>query len=76
MLLLYYYDYSSSYYYHQYYNWHLKIIVGVPWWSSGEDSMLPPQGAQVQSLVQEVLHAARCGQKIKNKKFKLKNNIL
>ena len=28
--------------------------VGLPWWSSGEDSMLPVQGSQVRSLVREL----------------------
>ena len=27
---------------------------GFPWWSTGSDSMLPMQGAQVQSLVREL----------------------
>ena len=32
-----------------------KIFVkGLPWWSSGWDSMLPVQGTQVQSLVTEL----------------------
>ena len=33
--------------------------MGLPWWSSGWDSMLPMQGAQVQSLVEE-LDSAHC----------------
>ena len=28
--------------------------MGLPWQSSGEDSVLPTQGVQVQSLVQEL----------------------
>ena len=27
---------------------------GFPWWVTGSDSMLPMQGAQVQSLVREL----------------------
>ena len=30
------------------------VFQGLPWWSSGEDSMLPPQGARVRSLVGEL----------------------
>ena len=30
-----------------------KQILGLPWWSSGSDSALPLQGAQVQFLVWE-----------------------
>ena len=29
-------------------------IQGLPWWRSGQDSMLPVQGARVQSLVREL----------------------
>ena len=31
-----------------------KLNMGLPWWSSGSDSMLPRQGAQVQFLVREL----------------------
>lgn len=30
------------------------IELGLPWWSSGQDSALPRQGARVQSLVREL----------------------
>ena len=42
--------------------------VGIPWWSSGWDSRLPSQGAQVHSLVREPrshIQAAWYGQKTK-----------
>ena len=29
-------------------------VQGLPWWSSGQDFMLPMQGAQVQLLVREL----------------------
>ena len=32
----------------------LKEMEGLPWWSSGWDSTLPMQGAQVQSLIMEL----------------------
>ena len=37
-----------------------RVSQGLPWWVSGQDSMLPIQGAQVQSLVRELdpKHAA------------------
>ena len=41
---------------------------GLQWWSSGLDSTLPPQGAQVPSLVREVLHAMQCMWQKKKKK--------
>jgi len=41
---------------------------GLPWPSSGLDSVLPLQGAQVRSLVMEVLHAVKCNQKKKNRR--------
>jgi len=28
-------------------------LLGLPWWSSDLDSLLPRQGAQVQSLIRE-----------------------
>ena len=31
-----------------------KFFVGLPWWSSGWDSLLPVQGARVRSLVREL----------------------
>ena len=43
---------------------------GLPWLSSDLDSVLPLQGAQVRSLVMEVLHAVKCSQKKKKKKQK------
>ena len=33
---------------------HLKVCVGFPWWSGGEDSVLPTQGLKVQSLIGEL----------------------
>ena len=33
-------------------------LLGIPWWSSGEDSTLPLQGAQVRSLVGELRYHA------------------
>ena len=38
---------------------------GLSWLSSGLDSVLPLQGAQVRSLVMEVLHAVKRSQKKK-----------
>ena len=32
----------------------LMFHQGLPWWSSGSDSVLPLQGVQVQTLVQEL----------------------
>ena len=40
-----------------------KTPLGLPWWSSGEDSMLPLQGAWVGI----VLRASQGGQKRKEK---------
>ena len=39
-------------------------LWGLPWWSSGWESVLPMQGTQVRSLVREtrIPHAAKCGQ--------------
>ena len=31
------------------------LNLGLPWWSSAEDSVLPLQGAQVLNLVRELL---------------------
>ena len=43
------------------FNSHIRIsgakvnkVQGLPWWSSGQDFMLPVQGAQVQFLVREL----------------------
>ena len=30
------------------------VTMARPWWSGGEEAMLPVQGAQVQSLVREL----------------------
>ena len=32
----------------------LLFILGLPWWSSGEDSVLPVKGAWVRALVREL----------------------
>ena len=48
-----------------------KYLQGLPWWSSGYDSMLPLQGVRVRSLGGEVLHATMCGKKKKKKKKKI-----
>ena len=46
-------------------SWVFKtIIVGLPWWSSGWDSVLPLQGAWVRSLVRELRSCMPWGQKI------------
>ena len=42
-----------------------RLNEGIPWQSSGYDSMLPLQGAQVQSLVRELRACKPCGQKKK-----------
>ena len=42
-----------------------KRMWGAPWWSSGYHSVFPVQGVHVQSLVWEVPHVIRWGQKIK-----------
>ena len=31
-----------------------KLALGIPWWSSGEDSILSLPRAQIQSLVEEL----------------------
>ena len=31
-----------------------RVIEGLPWWASGQECMLPMQGAGVQSLVLEL----------------------
>ena len=36
--------------------------IGLPWWSTAENSVLPPQGAIVPSLVGVRFHVP-CGQK-------------
>ena len=36
-------------------SFYLEYILERPWWSSGWDSALPMQGAQVQSLVGELV---------------------
>ena len=51
----------------------LKIkFEGLPWRSSGLDSTLPPQGAQVRSLVGEL--RSRMLRGTAKKKLKLKKN--
>ena len=37
-----------------------STVLGLPWWSSGLDSMLPLQGAWVQSLVRELRSFRPC----------------
>ena len=52
--------------------------MGLPWWSSGYDFMLPLQGAQVQSLVGELrFHNLLSTAKNNNdkKKTSVQNNI-
>ena len=44
--------------------------VGIPWWSNGEDSELPLQGAQAQSLVREQRSCVPSGVAKKEKKRK------
>ena len=44
----------------------LKDLLGLSWWSNGQDSTLPMQGARVQSLVGELRSCRPCGQKKKN----------
>ena len=49
--------------------------LGLPWWSRGEDSMLPIQGAHVQPLVRELgfsmPHSAAKKKKKKNQWTKM-----
>ena len=49
----------------------LKIVylLGLPWWSSGQDKKLPMQGAWVQSLIRE-LHAVTKTQHSQINKYK------
>ena len=42
-----------------------RTILGLPWQSNGLDSVLPLQGAWVQSLVRELRFCKPCGQKRK-----------
>ena len=42
--------------------------MGFPWWISVQDSVLPLQGAQVQSLVGELGSHMLCSQKKKEKR--------
>ena len=42
--------------------------MGLPWWSSGKDSVLPLRRLWVQSLAVEVPYTALCGQKNKQNK--------
>ena len=46
---------------------------GLPWWSSGQDSKLPVQGAQVWSLVRE-LDPACCYQKVLSAASKIRGS--
>ena len=48
-------------------------MVVFPWWSSGQDYMLPMQGVWVQSLVRELRSHMHQGQKKKKIKKKKKN---
>ena len=41
------------------------VREGLPWWSSGEDSALPLQGAWIPSLVGELKSHMLCGKKKK-----------
>ena len=52
---------------------HLDVSGGLPWWSSGEDSVLPLQEAQVQSLVGKLRSYMSWSKtkKKKNKKLKI-----
>ena len=45
-----------------------SINLGLSWWSSGEDSVLPLQGAQVRSLVRELRSCIPCSE-AKNKQL-------
>ena len=54
-----------------------RLNGGLPWWSRGNDSTLPLQGAQVQSLVWQLRSHVPCGtEKKKSKRFKWKNEVL
>ena len=44
------------------------MALGLPWWSIGQDSVLPLQEARVRSLAREVSHAVWYGQKKKERK--------
>ena len=49
-------------------NYFKKVALGLLWWSSGEDSQLPLQGAQVRSLVRELRNCIPCSE-AKNKQL-------
>ena len=44
----------SSFDFFQLFEYVKTILRGLPWWSSGQDSALPMQGARVRSLVGEL----------------------
>ena len=44
-----------------------RSALGIPWWSSGWDSVLPLQGAWVQSVIRELRFHMMWGQKKKNR---------
>ena len=45
-----------------------KLALGIPWWSSGEDSIISLPRAQIQSLVGELRSHKLCGMGEKNLK--------
>ena len=47
---------------------YLRKTVGLPWWSSGQDSAFSLPGAQVQSQVEELRSLKLCGTAKKNGK--------
>ena len=49
----------------------LKSIMGLPWWSSGENSALLMQEVQVQFLVRELRSHMPLGMTKKKKKIKI-----
>lgn len=55
-----------------------RQTLGLPWWCSSQDSILPMQRSWVWSLVEELRfpHAVWCSQKQKGKKRKKKQTLI
>ena len=53
-----------------------KMTLGIPWWSSGQDSALPLEGSQIPSLVGELRSSMSHGTAKKRNKVKAKKKIL
>ena len=48
---------------------------GIPWWSSGQDSVLPLQWSEVQSLAGELISPKPCSTTEKGKKEQIKEAV-